>query len=82
MAKLNKTDFTLRFRRGLRASLLATATYLWQGEPIYTTDTKQLFVGDSTNRAVPVQTLDMTVIDRVSAQICVDRTAGTPIYKF
>lgn len=82
MAQLNKTPFTIQVRRGLRSALLATTSYFFEGELAFTTDTKQLFVGDSNYRAVPVQTLDMAVVDRTSAQVCVDRAAGTLVYKF
>lgn len=82
MAKLNKTDFQIIFRRGLRANLLAAATYLAQGEPVYTIDTKQLFIGDSSARAVPLQSMDMVVIDRATVLPCVDRNNGTFIYEY
>lgn len=68
------------FRRGTSAQI-ATAVGL-AGEPFWATDTQQMFVGDATYRAVPVQTLDMAVIDRASALVCIDRTNGTIIYKF
>jgi len=62
LAKLNKTDLTLRFKRGLLASLNLALTALLgrQGEPFYTTDTKQLFIHDGTSIS-PVQSLDMAL---------------------
>ena len=50
MSKLNKTNFQLRFRRGLLAAVQAAATYALEGEPGYTTDTPALWVADSTYR--------------------------------
>lgn len=61
MAKLNKVDFTLRLRRGLRSRIERTDQYHLQGEPGYATDTKDLFVSDGT-AFQPVQTLDMLVM--------------------
>lgn len=61
MAKLNKTDLTIRLKRGLRVNLLKVTNYFLQGEPIYTTDTKHLFIADASYVPQPVQTLDMAV---------------------
>ena len=61
MTKLNKTNFTLRFKRGLRASLGTVANYFLQGEPVYTTDTKHLFIADASYIPQPVATLDMAM---------------------
>lgn len=47
VTKLNKTSFVLRLRRGL-AIMLATA-FGDEGEPAYTTDTKQVYICDGTN---------------------------------
>lgn len=61
MAKLNKVDFTLRLRRGLRARIERTDQYHLQGEPGYATDTKDLFISDGT-AFQPVQTVNMLVV--------------------
>ena len=63
MTKLNKGNNQIRLKRGLRAALNTAATaYLGlQGEPAYTTDTKQLFIHDGANFR-PVQSLDMAVL--------------------
>lgn len=61
MAKLNKTDLTIRIKRGLRANLGVVSNYFLQGEPVYTTDTKQLFIADASYIPQPVATLDMAV---------------------
>lgn len=53
----------MRLRRGLRSTLLSTSTFFLQGEPAYTTDTKHLFIGNASYYPVPVQTLDMAVVD-------------------
>lgn len=50
LIKLNKTDFWLRLRRGLFASINSSATLnrALEGEPFYTTDTKDLYINDGT----------------------------------
>lgn len=50
MSQLNDTSFTLRARRGTAANLALSTTYLVEGEFAYTTDTKQLNIGDGTNK--------------------------------
>ena len=62
MTKLNKTNFTIRLKRGLRADLETVSNYFLQGEPIYTTDTKHLFIADGNYIPQPVQSLDMAVM--------------------
>lgn len=55
--KLNKTNFQIRFKRGLAANVNTDATkYLAvEGEPHWTTDTKQLYIFDGTqNLWIPV----------------------------
>ncbi len=59
--KLNKVNFVLRFKRGLRANLNVVANYFAQGEPIYLTDSKQLFIADANYVPQPVATLDMAI---------------------
>lgn len=61
---LNDTSQQIKLKSGLRANLESTATSRLgvQGEAAYTTDDKQLFVHDGTS-FVPVQTLDMAVVD-------------------
>lgn len=51
MAKLNKTDFQLQFKKGLEANIDIDATkYLAvQGEPHWTTDGKNLYIFDGTD---------------------------------
>jgi len=44
---------TIQLKRGLKANL-ASATTLLAGEPAYTTDTRELFVGDGAGNAIPV----------------------------
>jgi len=61
MTTLHKTTQSLRLKRGLRANLERVANYFYQGEPAYTTDTKQLFIADANYIHQPVQTLDMAV---------------------
>lgn len=62
--KLNKTNFTIRFRRGTYATLPnGILRFAFEGEPLYATDTKQLFIGSSEYGINPVQTLDMAVTD-------------------
>ena len=63
MAKLNKTDFQIRFKKGLRANLGVVANYFAEGEPIYLTDSKQLFIADASYVPQPVATLDMAVVN-------------------
>jgi len=61
MAKLNKVNFILRLKSGTRANLEKVSNYFLQGEPVYTTDTKQLFIADVDYIPNPVQSLDMAV---------------------
>jgi hypothetical protein len=75
VTKLNKNDFTIQMRRGLRANvekpeLFYNHAAIPQGEPLYTTDTKQLFIVDSAGVSA-VQSLDMAVIDE-DYQVVVD----------
>ena len=62
MAKLNKTNFVIKLKRGLRSSLLVVTNYFLQGELVYTTDTKHLFIADASYIPQPVQTLDMAIV--------------------
>lgn len=50
MLKLNNTNFTLVVRQGTATNLALSTTYFSQGELAYTTDTKQLFISDGTNK--------------------------------
>ena len=71
-SNLHDTDYNLRFKIAynggagwvtlVRSNLLSTAVSNSgvQGEPHYTTDTKQLFIHDGTV-VQPVQSLDMAV---------------------
>jgi len=54
MAKLNKNNLQIKFKRGVAANINTDATkYLAsQGEPHYTTDTKQLYVFDGTTNVL------------------------------
>lgn len=60
---LHSQDYQLRLKKGLIANLEKVAATLLgiQGEPAYTTDTKQLFIHDGTSFQ-PVQTIDMMVV--------------------
>lgn len=62
MSNMHGTDYQIKLKQGTRANLLKTATSNAgvQGEPHYTTDTKQLFIHDGTV-VQPVQSLDMAV---------------------
>lgn len=60
MGLLNNENFTVRIRRGLRTNVQKLANYPVEGELGYTTDTKNLFVADTTTLQ-PVQTLNMAV---------------------
>lgn len=61
-SNLHGTDYQIKIKQGTRSNLLITATSNTgvQGEPHYTTDTKQLFVHDGT-RVQAIQTLDMAL---------------------
>ena len=51
MAKLNKTNFHILLRRGLRAMVQDFVTWASsEGEIAYTTDTPALWIGDSAYR--------------------------------
>lgn len=60
---LNRTQYRIQLKFGNLANLDAVSTALFgiQGEPAYTTDTKQLFIHDGT-KFEPVQSLDMAVM--------------------
>ena len=62
MAKLNKTNFVLRVKRGLRATVYAVANYPLEGELGYTTDGKRLYIGNASNIFEPIRSLDMAVV--------------------
>lgn len=49
---LNNTAFALLIRGGLEANL--SASFFSESEPGYTTDTKQMFIGDGSNNKNPV----------------------------
>jgi hypothetical protein len=56
---LNRTPFTIRLRRMTAQALSALSQYLqYEGEPAYSTDTKQMFVSDGTYFN-PVQTVNL-----------------------
>lgn len=63
-SNLHNTDYQIKLKQGLRSALLTTATSNTgiQGEPHYTTDTKQLFIHDGTV-VQPVQSLDMAIVN-------------------
>jgi hypothetical protein len=58
MTILHKTTQSIRLKRGLRADLEKIANYFGHAEPIYTTDTKQLFIADASHVPQPIQTLN------------------------
>lgn len=59
---LNRQIFHVLLRRDTYANLKANNTYYFEGEPAYPTDkTGRLYVGNSSNRITPVQSLDMAV---------------------
>lgn len=49
-----RVALTYQFRQGLDANIVKSTTYFQQGEPGYTTDTKQLFIADGSNNKNPV----------------------------
>ena len=51
MAKLNKTPFAIRLKRGTEAQITSTSPvpYQLEGEIVYATDTKQVYVSDGTS---------------------------------
>lgn len=54
MSLLNNRFWTLRLRRGTQANLMLATTLLQEGEPAYTTDTKQTFIADASNNKIPI----------------------------
>lgn len=58
MKKLNYNDYSLVFKKGLKANVNTTATKktTYEGEPLYTTDTKELFINNGTEN-VQIPTL-------------------------
>jgi hypothetical protein len=64
--KLNNVPFTIRLRRGLRANVYKPDLFynhaeIPEGEPIYVTDTKALYLVDSAG-VQPVWTVDRMVV--------------------
>jgi hypothetical protein len=62
---LNKVEYSLQLRLGLRANVekIVTVNDSVEGEPLYATDTHQLFIsGGDGGQAHPVPTLDMALI--------------------
>ena len=58
---LNKTSWTIQLRKGLAANLAKVTTYLLEGEIVYVTDTKKVWIGDGTWK-YRVHGLDMVVV--------------------
>jgi hypothetical protein len=54
MSKLNNRDWVIRVRRGVVADFPLLVGMMWEGELAYTTDEKQLFIGDENNNPQPV----------------------------
>lgn len=83
MSNLHGTDYLIKFKQGTRSNLLKTATSNAgvQGEPHYTTDTKQLFIHDGTV-VQPIQTLDMAVVDMSDGSIVTDMSDGGVVFTF
>ena len=54
MSKLNNHNFTVLFRRGLASAFSSYGAGFFEGEPGYTTDEKQVWIGDGSNVAHPV----------------------------
>jgi hypothetical protein len=64
--RLNNVPFTIRLRRGLRANVYKPDLFynhaeIPEGEPVYVTDTKNLYIVDSAG-VRPVLTVDMIVV--------------------
>jgi len=59
--QLNKTPLKIRARRGVFADI--AAAYIKEGEIVYTTDDKQLYVGDADNNFNRVHGLDLAVMN-------------------
>lgn len=54
MKKLNDNDFSLVFKKGLKTNVNTTITKktTYEGEPLYTTDTKELFINNGTENVL------------------------------
>ena len=63
MATLHSQDYRLQIKQGTRANLEKVTNYFLQGELIYTTDGKQLFIADGSYIPQPVASLDMAVVN-------------------
>ena len=63
MAKLNKTDFQLKFKQGLATDIntAITKNFAVEGEPHWTTDTDILYIFDGSNNT-RVHGLDLVVM--------------------
>ena len=76
MSQINNQNFTMRIMRGLRANLLKVANYFLEGELIYTTNTKHVFISDG-SVPNPIQTLDMAVCNNDEIIINLDEIVYT-----
>lgn len=81
MSKLNNENFTLIVRQGTASNLALSTTYVSQGELMYTTDTKTLYVGDASNNKLPVA-VQSAVINLLSSTTGVNAktVANTALY--
>lgn len=50
MTELNNRPFSIILKQGTAANLALADTWLAQGEPAYTTDTKSFYISDGTNK--------------------------------
>ena len=54
MSLLDDRPITIQLRQGTDANLVKSTTYAIEGEPLFTTDTLQVFVADGANNKNPV----------------------------
>ena len=81
MSKLNKTNFHLLLRRGLRSMVEDFVTWASsEGEIAYTTDTPALWVADSTYRFQVVPDLRQAVIDADDGNVVTDIDTGEIVW--
>ncbi len=69
--------------KNTQANLLLSTTYaLAQGELAMSTDTQRLFVGDSVYKFVPVQSLELAVVDMADGQVLTDISDGSIMFTY
>jgi predicted ABC-type sugar transport system permease subunit len=83
MSQVNRYPPAILAALGTLAALIKNATYaMAQGELAVASDTQQLFIGNSSLRFAPVQTLDMAVVDMSDGNTVTDLSDGSIVFTY